>query len=126
MQRAGALPYRWVNGVTEVLLVTSRLNGDWVIPKGHLEPDMTPPEVAVMEAFEEAGVRGKLGEPALGSYVRGLATVLVFPLEVTHELDSWPEQHERKRAWFPLEEAVRQVPEADLRALIEKLGASLP
>ena len=82
---------------------------------------------AAQEAYEEAGVRGQASPLAVGSYaydkvgkqggVRRL-TVFVFPLEVTEELEDWPERHERERRWLPAPEAAALVREPDLQALI--------
>lgn len=112
----GAIPFRG----TSVLLVTSRAHGDWGIPKGKCEPGLTAAEQAAVEAYEEAGVRGLIGEH-LGSYLRRGRRVLVFSLEVREQLEDWPERGERQRAWFPASEAAALVPEADLRVLIAGL-----
>lgn len=45
----------------EVLLITSRDTGRWVIPKGWPKRRKTGYEVARLEAWEEAGVRGGSG-----------------------------------------------------------------
>src|SRR5687768_6649789 len=65
VEEAGAICYRRTKkGQIEVLLVGSRRNGCWGVPKGHVEPGETTSVTAAREAFEEAGVRGKM-EPAV-------------------------------------------------------------
>jgi 8-oxo-dGTP pyrophosphatase MutT (NUDIX family) len=55
-----ALPYRLDGDVgIEVLLVTSRETGRWIIPKGWPIKGFKPAKSATREAYEEAGVRGK-------------------------------------------------------------------
>ncbi len=115
----------------QVLLVTSRGTGRWVIPKGNIDPRLSPHAAAAMEAREEAGVIGALSPVPLGSYRyrkrRGsgaslMADVEVFPLAVSEELDSWKEQGERERRWFPLARAADVVDEPDLRDLIRSFA----
>ena len=63
-----ALPYRMREAVLEVLLITSRETGLWIIPKGWPHKGLSPHAVAVREAYEEAGLRGKIKGRALGAY----------------------------------------------------------
>lgn len=49
------LPYTEQNGEMLVMLVTSRETCRWVLPKGWAEKDLSGPELAAKEAFEEAG-----------------------------------------------------------------------
>ena len=47
-----------MDGEWEYLLVEARRSrGEWVLPKGHIEPGETPEAAAVREVQEEAGVR---------------------------------------------------------------------
>jgi 8-oxo-dGTP pyrophosphatase MutT (NUDIX family) len=55
-----ALPFAEIEGKTMVLLVTSRDTARWVPPKGWAERDLSGPELAVKEAYEEAGVIGEI------------------------------------------------------------------
>jgi 8-oxo-dGTP pyrophosphatase MutT (NUDIX family) len=138
-QQYAALPWRKVDGF-EVLLITSRETRRWVIPKGWPMPGHSAPECAAQEAYEEAGVRGKMALEAIGNYyyskrLRGGAKkrfrVEVFAMEVTEVLDLWPEAHERTRQWLSPDEAAGQVNEPELAALIrafagDQLGQALP
>lgn len=117
----------------QVLLVTSRGTGRWVIPKGNKEAGLSPHASAALEAEEEAGVRGALCPIPLGSYRyrkrRGSGASLmidvdVFPLSVNDELPTWKEQSERERKWFGLTEAADSVEEPDLRDLIRSFAPS--
>ena len=128
-----ALPWRDGEGGREILLITSRETRRWVIPKGWPMKRRTPPEAAAREAFEEAGVRGEVSADPAGAYtyLKSFKQVLVFrcevqvfPLEVTAELDDWPERADRTRRWFPAEEAAAAVQEPELQALIRSWGAA--
>jgi len=129
------LPYRTEGSGAEtalqVLLVTSRGTGRWVLPKGNVGGRNAPHVAAAKEAEEEAGVLGAICPVPLGSYrfrkrVRSgaslMADVDVFPLALTRELDSWAEQHERERRWFTLVEAAAAVDEPDLRELFRSFA----
>jgi 8-oxo-dGTP pyrophosphatase MutT (NUDIX family) len=123
------------NGSCQVLLVTSRDTGRWIIPKGWTAKRLKDHKAAAREAKEEAGVSGKVKSKPIGKYTypktdhRGARPlrVAVFLLLVLRERDRWPEQNQRRRAWFDIHEAAKEVAESELRTLIrgvEHLGMS--
>jgi 8-oxo-dGTP pyrophosphatase MutT (NUDIX family) len=126
-----ALPYRQLReAVFEVMLITSRDTGRWVLPKGWPVPGETAWDCAAREAREEAGLTGKIQSRPLGRYHyskpldSGLpvwCTVEVFPLEFVEQLAAWPEQGERVMRWFAIEYAAQAVDESDLASLIRDL-----
>src|SRR5690349_14826029 len=63
-----ALPYRMRDKDLEILLITTRKKRRWSVPKGWLIRRSTPQETAVIEAYEEAGVRGKVGKEQIGRF----------------------------------------------------------
>lgn len=129
--QVGALPYRrQADGSVQVLLVTTRGTGQWIVPKGWPMPGRTWPEAATQEAWEEAGVRGAAATGEIGRFahdksdwLRGATPciVAVFPLAVEEELAAWPERGERSRCWFSLDEAVAKV---QSRALADIIAAA--
>lgn len=132
-RQAAALPWKVEKGGIEIMLITSRDTGRWVLPKGWPEGREQLYETAVREAGEEAGLRGSVSEAHFGSYFYGkvLTTgmeqrceVLVFPIEVTKVASDWPEKSERTRKWFAPAEAARSVAEEDLGELITRFAAS--
>jgi 8-oxo-dGTP pyrophosphatase MutT (NUDIX family) len=68
VQQSGAICVRDGNHGKEVLLITSRDTGRWVIPKGTVEKHENSREAAGREAKEEAGVSGKVSPKPLGYY----------------------------------------------------------
>ncbi|NKL02498.1 NUDIX domain-containing protein [Rhizobium leguminosarum bv. viciae] len=127
-QQYGALCYRVKkkSGAVEVLLLTSRDTGRWVIPKGWPMTGKRAHEVAVQEALEEAGVRGVVETETLGAYtypkvlrdgVQVVCKVQVYALEVTNMAKSFKEKGERTIEWVSFDEAVRRVREPELRNL---------
>ena len=130
----GALPFRVAQGSLEILLATSRETKRWVIPKGWPMKGKPPHRTAEREAFEEAGLKGKIQHRPIGSYryekklkdgVFVDCEVEVFPLKVSEQRRRWPEFEQRETRWFPPEQAAAAVQEPELAALIEKLQADL-
>lgn len=124
-----ALCYQVVKDEPQVLLITSRETGRWVLPKGWPMDGMTPAQAAAQEAWEEAGVEGRAFDFVLGiySYAKVIdadttvpCVVTAFPVKVKRLADSFPEQEERKRKWFPLKKAAARVDEAELSQIINK------
>ncbi|WP_086052057.1 NUDIX hydrolase [Pseudoruegeria sp. SK021] len=119
--------FRVKAGKTQILLVTSRETKRWVIPKGWLIPGKTAADSAVIEAFEEAGVQGRLFSKSVGGYTYSKSVhraksltclVRVYPLEVKTLLAKFPERHQRKRKWFAAKRAAAMVKAPGLAKLI--------
>ncbi len=128
-----ALPYRLDDGL-EVLLITSRETGRWVLPKGWPMKGKKAHEAAAREAFEEAGVRGKVGKSAVGRYNYGKrlsdgcvvgCVVEVYPLAVGRQMSSWPEQDQRTLGWYSPDDAAQLVEEPELADLITAFALKL-
>ena len=51
-----------------------------------------------------------------------LCEVQIFPLEVTHEQNDWPEKRERNRMWVAPRRAAKLLKKPGLRRAIEDLG----
>ena len=129
-RQCGAIAYRRAPKL-EIMLVTSRETGRWVIPKGGLISGKTVWESAEEEAFEEAGVVGEIERTSLGAYdyVKFLKSgegapcrVAVFALAVTGQLSEWPEQAQRTTKWFDWFDAAEAVHESGLAAIIYRFG----
>lgn len=126
-KQVAALPYAKVKGVIKVMLVTSRETGRPVLPKGWTEETLSDAEAAEREAFEEAGIKGKIAKKPIGAYdyVKiigpGFAlpcTVAVYPLQIRKHLKTWPEMNERERLWLTAEEAASRVAEPELAGIL--------
>jgi 8-oxo-dGTP pyrophosphatase MutT (NUDIX family) len=60
VRQAGAITVRKNGAATEVFIVRAKKNpGDWIFPKGHIEPGESAPQAAVRELLEEGGVIGR-------------------------------------------------------------------
>ncbi|WFU92170.1 NUDIX hydrolase (plasmid) [Rhizobium sp. CC1099] len=129
VQQAGAICWRHNKKERlEVLLVGSKRNGRWGVPKGHVDPGETSDTAAAREAFEEAGVSGSVERTVFGSFEYrkegSLNTyrVTVHLLQVTELADTYPEKAIRKSRWFPIKSAARNASQPGLRTLLRQLG----
>ncbi len=123
-----ALPWRRNDaGEVEVLLITSRETRRWVIPKGWPIKGKTSSKSAAQEAFEEAGVTGKVRKRPVGSYAYDKrlkngrlqhVRVAVFGLAVEAEADTYPEVGQREKSWVSLTEAAKLVDEPELMVVL--------
>lgn len=131
IHQVAALPYRQsFAGEMEVLLLTSRQTGRFVLPKGWPMKGRKDCEAAAQEAAEEAGVKGDFGKDPLGSYrywkrlkdsfvpVR----VHIYPLKVAQQMEDWKEKGQRSRAWLSPKKAALLVDEPELVSLLQTLG----
>jgi len=125
----------WRAAPVQVLLITSLNSKRWILPKGWPENDMTPAQAAAREAFEEAGIVGEIDQTPLGAYhylkdrKDGGAmpcSVDVFALQVTTELDDWPEKGSRELAWLTLVQAAAKVSEPGLREILRNFPKTAP
>ncbi len=122
----GAICYRVRKDKVQVLLVTSRGTGRWIIPKGWPIAGATPADAALREAWEEAGVDGKVKGGAVGLYsyfkrddgTRLPCVVAVFAVKVRSLMADFPERKSRKRRWFSLKRAAEVVDEPELTQIL--------
>jgi 8-oxo-dGTP pyrophosphatase MutT (NUDIX family) len=124
IRQAAVIPLR--NG--QVCLVSSRSGKRWVVPKGCMEPGKTAGEVALQEAWEEAGLVGLLQYEPIGSYVYEkdgfTCHVIVFLMTVTDSVENYPECALRQRIWLPISQAQTRVDETSLRELLRGVAIS--
>ncbi|WP_240533517.1 NUDIX hydrolase [Sinorhizobium fredii] len=125
IEQAGAICYRAsADNAIEVLLVTSRRNGSWGIPKGQIEAGESSAVAAAREAMEEGGVSGVVSRETIGSfdYTKEGSDlsyhISVHLLEVKETLADFPEKQSRRLKWTPLDAAVNQVSQPGLRDLL--------
>ena len=65
--QVAAVCYRIRDRKVEFLLVQTR-GGRWTFPKGSAEPGLTRAQAAALEAFEEAGVHGRMEVACFAQY----------------------------------------------------------
>ena len=134
--QVAALCYRGKGDDMEVLLVTSRDTGRWIIPKGWPINGLDTCEAALQEAWEEAGVRdSKTTSQPIGTYTydkimrAGLPVpveTLVYPVNVKELSSEFPEAGERQRQWVKPEAAADLVKEGELKEILRKMTNLFP
>ncbi len=94
-----------------------------------------PHEAAEQEAWEEAGVRGKISDRCLGLYtydkvegrgVRAPCAVMVFGLKVKSLATQFPESDERRRKWVSRSKAAKLVAEPELARILKLFDPRKP
>jgi 8-oxo-dGTP pyrophosphatase MutT (NUDIX family) len=122
-EQVAAVCYRMRGGAIEFLLVRTRGSGRWTFPKGSAEPGLTHAQAAALEAFEEAGVHGRIEETSFTRYrsrrgaegnrasksAKKEIAVNAYLCEVLRL--SAPQESKRARTWFSIEEARRRLRE---------------
>lgn len=113
-----------MDGERKYLLVEARRSrGEWVLPKGHIEPGETPEAAAVREVQEEAGVRASVVARAGESKYavdRQTVTTIFFLMQYQEEASR---QEDRAIAWRPYEDALRLLRFDDTRRVLTQAHA---
>jgi len=141
-EQVAAVCYRRQGGYIQFLLVRTRGGERWTFPKGSTEPGLTHAQAAALEAYEEAGVHGRIEERPFTSYVRrrkgesGARSVSREAAVNAHLCAvlrlSNPGEAKRNRTWFSVEDAKRHLREernardgAELARVIDKAVARI-
>ncbi|MCB1342680.1 MAG: NUDIX hydrolase [Pseudooceanicola sp.] len=136
-QQFAALCFSVTSGKTRVLLITSRGTGRWIVPKGWFVEGSTAAGSAAREAWEEAGVVGRIYDTCLGTY-RYMkiepkkadipCRAQIFPVKVLSLKGDYPERHQRRRKWFSPKKAAELVDEPELAEILRRFdpGALQP
>jgi 8-oxo-dGTP pyrophosphatase MutT (NUDIX family) len=129
--QVAALCYRDTEAGKDVLLITSRDTGRWIVPKGWPIDGLNGAQAALQEAWEEAGVTDAEIQPeAIGTYdyvkelnSGGKAQVetQVYLARVDVLASEYPEVDERTRRWVAPATAVGMVQEQGLKDILRNL-----
>jgi len=118
-EQVAAVCFRVRSTGIEFLLVRTRKER-WIFPKGSAEPGLTHAQAAALEAFEEAGVHGRMEEVSFTRYIqrkranmrRSAATELSVSAHLCEVLRLGPPQEfNREPTWFSAEKAKRRLRE---------------
>jgi 8-oxo-dGTP pyrophosphatase MutT (NUDIX family) len=121
IHQAAAIPVK--DG--QVCIVQSRSRKRWVIPKGCAEPGKSLGEIALQEAWEEAGLLGLLDPDSVGTYLYekwgSTHHVTVFLMQVREVAAEWPEREVRQRCWLTPSKALARIQEEGLRDILRSV-----
>ncbi len=107
-EQVAAVCYRTRSTGIEFLLVRTR-NGRWTFPKGGVESELTLAQTAALEAFEEAGVHGRIEEASFARYCRYKRNNIKAPANSKVLVHAYlcevlrlgpPQEPNRNRTWF--------------------------
>ncbi|MTH77878.1 NUDIX hydrolase [Paracoccus aestuariivivens] len=100
-KRYGVICYLPGKKQDEVILVTSRRSKNWIFPKGRKIPGMSGPASARREAYEEAGLLGRIDKRMKFRIATKQAgekvELLLYAMRVDKLLKRWPEARQRSR-----------------------------
>lgn len=123
----GVIPYiRSKNGGDQgkLIIITSRISGYWIFPKGNPMKKKDAFQVAEQEAWEEAGIRGVIEKKR--AYTTEFKQnhcayrLTLYPMEVKEILDQWPEMAERKRKIVSREKALTLITLSGFKSCLEQ------
>lgn len=115
-EQVAAVCYRMRAESIEFLLVQTR-GGRWTFPKGGTEPGLSHAQAAAIEAFEEAGVHGRIEEVAFTTYIRRkghqseAAELMVNAHLCEVQRIGPPQEPGRQPTWFSAGKAKRRLRE---------------
>ncbi|MBL6774406.1 MAG: NUDIX hydrolase [Candidatus Puniceispirillum sp.] len=132
--KIGVIPFDISGGRVSIMFVTSQRRGRWIFPKGNLKPDESHKKGCKREAFEEAGVEGRIISELPMTHVVTKSSngklsevaVTYYPMLVSKQFDKWPEQAKRERQWALLEDAGLVADCKDFQQVIKQFAAIKP
>jgi phosphohistidine phosphatase len=128
--QSAVIPFRLQKGKPKILVIYSSNRKHWIVPKGIMDPGLTARESAAKEAWEEAGVEGRIYDGSLGAYTcrkwGADCHVEVFAMEVTHLVSEkkWEESH-RGREWVTPKQAAKRLKQRELKPMVMALAKKL-
>jgi 8-oxo-dGTP pyrophosphatase MutT (NUDIX family) len=127
-QQACAVPYRRRRTQIEFCVITSS-RGRWLFPKGYVTRGATACETALKEAYEEAGLHGRIVGGPLGCFVLpkngDQLSTAAFLMEVANSDRRWPEGVARERRWVTPTEARELLEDSQLVDMLDTALARL-
>lgn len=111
MLEIGSFPFLFKKGKMYIMIITSTSGKSWLLPKGHPEDDLTNSQVAELETYEEAGIKGIIFNKKLSKELKRKedGTIIIYPLYIKKILDKWPEESKRERRLVTIKEALALV-----------------
>jgi 8-oxo-dGTP pyrophosphatase MutT (NUDIX family) len=128
-QQAAAIPVRRKGNAIDVCLIRRKGSASWGIPKGSVEQGDTHEETALKEAWEEAGISGRLIGVSLGTYEYAkwntTFEVVVYLMEVLEQHPTWQEAGFRERRWTSFDEAAALLAAHPARIFLDRAQSVL-
>ncbi|MDF3129041.1 NUDIX domain-containing protein [Kiritimatiellaeota bacterium B1221] len=118
--QVGAFP---VTSGGKVVLIQNKDRSYWIFPKGHCEKGKKDRDVVEMEAFEEAGLIGRVEPEHRKFKVNSCKAdyLHIYLMRVKKVKDRYPEQQERKRMEVSLKDAEKYL-KKDLHEVLKEMS----
>ncbi len=129
-KQLGVLAYEFHRDHVWLVLITNRKGTRWIFPKGQPEAALSDKTVAVMEAYEEAGILGEINNSIKPAEVivrtnRGKVRLIIYPMRIRKLLDKYPESSIRRRLLLDSEKAMRKLDRRPLKHCVKVLVKKL-
>lgn len=111
MLEIGSFPFLFKKEKMYIMIITSTSGKSWLLPKGHPEENLNKSQVAELETYEEAGIKGIIFDRKFRKELKRKedGTIIIYPLLIKKILDKWPEENKRKRRLVTIKEALELV-----------------
>lgn len=124
-----AFIYRRVGKRLQIMLVTNKKQTRWILPKGQPEHKQLDVEVALDEAYEEAGIIGQMDDtPGTVLYYTsstGDVELHVYRMQIGDLIADWPEQKIRQREMVDIDVALLMIRKHALRSGIKEISQEI-
>lgn len=126
-KRIAVIPIIKKKNKKQICLVTSRSKKNWILPTGKYERKHTHKRVAMLEAFEEAGLIGRLDNSFCETFTYKKSGsgqkrhIKLFRMTVTKIHKKWPEKKQRKRELIPAKLLKSQVSDKQLAKKLDRI-----
>lgn len=125
-KRVAVIPLIKKKNKNKICLVTGRGTGKWILPTGKHEKNRSNREVAVLEAFEEAGLVGKIDKKfrrllqVTSPSGKKKRKTTLYLIKVNKQLKQWPEKKERRRTTVKLCDVENYIKDKKLKKLLKQ------
>ena len=110
--------------IKAVLVTAKRQSNIWIFPKGHCEKGVSGKKMCLLEAYEEAGVTGKVKSKKCGTFKYAKMNrdykVKYYTMRVEDVLHRWPESRQRKRAIVSISKAMDMLKQDKMKKLLQR------
>ena len=126
-KRIAIIPIIKKKSKKHVCLVTTKTSKSWIVPTGKYESDRTHRAVAMLEAYEEAGLVGKLDKAFQKEFTYKKSGsgqkrhIRLYRMDVTKVCKAWPEKKQRKRDLIPVKSLKAHVTDKNLAKKLSKI-----
>jgi 8-oxo-dGTP pyrophosphatase MutT (NUDIX family) len=128
-RQAAVIAFRRHREELEVCLIRRKDSQKWGIPKGFIDPGVSPEQAGLTEAVEEAGLCGQIIGQVVGMYeyekFGSPCMVAVYVMQVLEQRRDWREMKLRERRWFSLDEAAALLASHSVASLWDRISERL-